>query len=91
MYFLFAISLLCFFVLALTAITIARHVRSNRTSTHRQRDFPQHLFAAAADQESRRPRPITQQSVKEVLARMHYQAPPLQAYTGNQPTSSKPF
>jgi hypothetical protein len=64
MYFLFAISLLCFFVIALTAITIARHVRSSRTSIHRQRDFAQHLFAASADQAPRRPRPITQQSVK---------------------------
>ena len=77
MYILFAISVLCFFVLALAAITIARHVRSSRTSTHRQRDSAQHLhlFAAAADQDSRRPRPITQQSVKEVLAKMRYQAP----------------
>jgi hypothetical protein len=90
MYILFAISLLCFFVLALTAITIARHLRSSRTSTYRQRDFAQHLFAAA-DQDSRRLRPFTQQSVKEVLARMRYQTPPLQANTGNQPTSSKPF
>ncbi len=80
-----------FFVLALTAIIIVRHVRSSRTSTHRQRDFTRHLFAAAADQDSRRPGPSQQQSVKGVLSRMRYQAPRLQACTGNQSTSSKPF
>jgi hypothetical protein len=91
MYILFAISVLCSLVLTLKALSIARYVRDSRTSTWRQRDFAQHLFAVAADQGSCRPLPVTQQSVKEDLARIRYQASPVQAYTGNQSISSKPF
>jgi hypothetical protein len=51
MHTLFAISALCFLALVLTAIAMVRHVRSNRRPAHPQRDFAQHLFAAAKDQD----------------------------------------
>src|SRR5258707_1460325 len=90
MYILFAISALCFLALVLAAVAIASHVRSNRASTHPQHDFAHHLFAAAADQDSRRPRTLTQQSAKDILAKKGYQTPPLQANARNQSTSSNP-
>lgn len=48
MYILFAISLLCLFVLTATAIAVSRHVRSNEKSEHTQHNFAEHLFAMAA-------------------------------------------
>jgi uncharacterized membrane protein YccC len=73
MYILFAISAFCFFALLLAAVAIARHVRSSREASgkqpHSQRDFAEHLFAAASDQNSRIPRPQPQQTVKQVLAK----------------------
>jgi K+-transporting ATPase A subunit len=48
MYILFAISFLCLFVLAITAIAVSRHVRSNGRSEHEHHTFAEHLFAAAA-------------------------------------------
>jgi hypothetical protein len=65
MYILFAISMLCLFALVLAAVAIARHVRAGRGSASPQPDFSQHLFAAAADQDSR---PIPQQNAKDVVA-----------------------
>jgi hypothetical protein len=58
MYILFAISILCLFALMLAAVAIARHVRTGRVSAGPQPDFAHHLFAAAADQDSRTP-PLT--------------------------------
>jgi hypothetical protein len=79
MYILFAISALCFLALLLAAIAIARHVRSDREAGgsphHSQRDFAQHLVAAASDQNSRIPRNAPQQTVKQVLARKSWNQP----------------
>lgn len=84
MHILSAISALSFFALVLTAIGIARRVRSSRASTHPQLDFAHHLFAAAKDQDSRRPLTLAQQSVKEVMANENSQAPHLQANVRTQ-------
>jgi hypothetical protein len=91
MYILFAISSLCFIVLALAAVAIARHVRSSRASEHPQHDFAHHLYAAAADQDSRTPRTLTQQRVKDVAAKKSPKTLHPQATAGNQSTSSKRF
>jgi hypothetical protein len=90
MYILFAISSLCFIVLALAAVAIARHVRSSRASEHPQHDFAHHLHAAAADQDSRTPSTLTQ-SVKDVAAKKSHKTLHPQATAGNQSTSSKRF
>jgi hypothetical protein len=65
MYIPFAISMLCLFALMLAAVALARHVAAGRVSAGPQPDFAQHLFAAAADQDSR---PIPQQDPKHVAA-----------------------
>jgi hypothetical protein len=91
MYILFAISSLCFIVLALAVVAIARRVRSSRAAEQPQHDFAHHLYAAAADQDSRTPRNLTQQSVKNVTAKKSYQTQRLQAAPRNQSTSSKRF
>jgi hypothetical protein len=91
MHILSAISALSFFALVLTAIAIARHVRSRRASTQPQRGFAHHLFAAAEDLASRSPRSLSQQSVKGVMTKNSSQAPRLQANAGNQSTTSKHF
>jgi len=79
MYILFAISAFCFFALLLAAVAIARHVRSNREAGRKrspsQRDFAEHLFAAANDQNSRKPRTQPQQTVGQVLAKKSWNQP----------------
>jgi hypothetical protein len=79
MYILFAISAFCFFALLLAAVAIARHVRSNREAGRKpfpsQRDFAEHLFAAANDQNSRMPRTQPQQTVRQVLAKKSWNQP----------------
>jgi len=73
MYILFAISAVCFFALLLAAVAIARHVRFSRGAAgvppHSQREFAEHLVAAASDQNSRVLRAAPQQTVKDVLAK----------------------
>jgi hypothetical protein len=69
MYILFAISILCFFALVLAAVAIARHVRTRGATSGPQPDFAQHLFAAVEDQDSRTPRTLPQQNVKNVFAK----------------------
>jgi hypothetical protein len=91
MYILFTISALCFSALVFAAAAIARHVRSSEKPTHPQRDFAKHLFAAVTDQDSRIPRPLAHQGVKEVLAKINYQTPRIQANARNQSISSKRF
>jgi hypothetical protein len=90
MHILFAISALCFLALVLTAIAMVRHVRSNRRPAHSQRNFAQHLFAAAKDQDSRDPRTLLQQSVKDVMTAKR-KTLRHQANTSYQSTSSKRF
>ena len=68
MYILLAIAILFFFALLLAAIAIARHVRSRRRSAGSQADFAHHLFAAVNDQDSRKPRTLLQQNIKDLVA-----------------------
>jgi hypothetical protein len=91
MYILFAISSLCFIVLALAVVAIARYVRSSRASEHPRHDFAHHLYAAAADQDSRTPRTLTQQSVNDIAAKRSHQTLHPQATASNRSTTSKPF
>jgi hypothetical protein len=88
MYILVAISILCFSALLLVTIAIARHVRARRLPAGAQLDFAQHLFAAAEDQDSLKPRPVRQQNLKEVVATTSALQPTL-ANTRNQSISSK--
>ena len=91
MYILLAISLLCFFALLLAAVAIARHVRNRRVPNEPHPDFAQHLFAAAEDQDSLTPRPLPQQSVKNVMGKTSWNSAlePTLANTRNQSISSK--
>jgi hypothetical protein len=91
MYILLAISILCFFALVLAAIAIARHVRTRRISAGQQTDFAHHLFAAAKDQDARTPRTLTQQNIRDVVARASWNRAlePTLADTRNQSISSK--
>jgi hypothetical protein len=91
MYILLAISILCFFVLVLAAVAIARHVRRRQVSAATQPDFAEHLFAAAKDQDSRTPRTIPQQNIKDVIAITSWNRAlePTLADTRNQSISSK--
>jgi hypothetical protein len=66
---LFAISTLCFLALVLTAIVVARHVRSRRTPAYAQPDFARHLIAAAKDQDSRATHTLRHQTVQGILAK----------------------
>jgi hypothetical protein len=93
MYILVAISILCFFILVLAAVVSTRHVRNRRVSAGPQTDFAQHLFAAAEDQDSRTPRTLQQQTVKDVLGKTSWNSPlePTLADTRNQSISSKRF
>jgi hypothetical protein len=72
---LFAISILCFFGLAITAIGIAPHVRRPRTSTRPQHDFAPYLVAAAEDQNSRVPQNLQRQTVTDILAKLSWDRP----------------
>lgn len=69
MHILFDISALCFFALVLTAAAIARHVNTRRATTSRQLDFAQHLFTAAEEQNSREPRTLTHQTIRDIHAK----------------------
>lgn len=91
MHILFAISALCLFALMLAASAVAWHVRSSQASTHPPLDFAQHLFAAAKDHDSRIPRTLTQQAVKDVMAKKSHQKLHLQASDRRRSISSKPF
>lgn len=93
MYILFAISILCFFALVLAAVAIARHVRRGRASSAPQNDFAQHLFAAVEDQDSRIPRTLPEQNVKDVIANKSWNRAlePIQANAADQTISLKRF
>jgi hypothetical protein len=93
MYILFAISVGCFFALVLAVVAIARHARTRRESTHPKHDFAQHLFAAAEDQNSRRPRSLPKQHVKDVQTQKNWNRvlEPIQADVRNQSIPSKRF
>jgi hypothetical protein len=69
MHILFAISTLCFLALVLTAIAVARHVRTSRTFTYPQPDFAQHLIAAAKERDSRATHTLRHQTVQGILAK----------------------
>jgi hypothetical protein len=91
MYILLAISIFCFFALLLATLAVTRHLRSRRILASPQPDFAQHLFAAAKDQDSRTPRTLTQQKVKDVVATTSWNSAlePTPANTRNQSISSK--
>lgn len=93
MYILFAISILCFFALVLVAVAIARHVRRGRASRAPQNDFAQDLFAAVEDQDSRVPRTLAEQNVKDVIANKSWNRAlePIQANAPDQTISLKRF
>ncbi|MEO6806507.1 MAG: hypothetical protein ABI286_04545 [Edaphobacter sp.] len=97
MYILFAISLLCLFVLTVTAIAVTRRVRSCKKTDHPQHDFAEYLFAAAKDQRLHRdsltPRIFPQQNVKDLAAGKTWTSvlEPIQANTRNQSISSQRF
>jgi hypothetical protein len=69
MHILFDISVLCSSALVLTAVAIARHVRTLRASTDPKQDFAHHLFTAAEDQNSRLPHTIPHQTVRDIHAK----------------------
>ena len=82
MYLLFAISLLCFLALIAASVVIAPHVRSSRNSTPRQQTFAEHLQAAASDRDSRHPRTLSPQTVRNVVGKKDWnqsQAQPSEA------------
>jgi hypothetical protein len=65
---LFDISVICFFALVLTAVAIGRHVRKRRASANPKQDFAHHLFAAE-EQNSREPRILPHQTVRDIHAK----------------------
>ena len=91
MYILLAISIFCFFALLLATLAITRRLRSRRILAAPQPDFAQHLFAAAEVQDSRTPRTLPQQNVKDVVATTSWNSAlePTPANTRNQSISSK--
>jgi hypothetical protein len=89
---LFAISILCFFGLAITAIAIARHLR--KPPTHPQHDFA--TFASAEDQNSRVPQSLPRQTVTDIQAKKSSYRPSDRLAVGrgtqeHQSPSLKPF
>jgi hypothetical protein len=96
MHILFAISILCFFALVLMATAIVRHRLTRPTSTQPQQDFAQHLFEAAEDQDSRTPRTLPQQTVRDILVVKSWDQPSKRVAIGpdtptHQPTSAMRF
>jgi hypothetical protein len=93
MYILVAIAIFCFFALLLAAIAIVPHVRSRRRSAGPESDFAHHLFAAVNDQNSRTPRTLPQQNIKDVVAETSWNRAlePTLADIRNQSISSKRF
>ena len=91
MYILLVISIFCFFALLLATLAITRHLRSRRILASPQPDFAQHLFAAAKEQDSRTPRTLPQQDVKDVVATTSWDSAlePTLPNTRNQSISSK--
>jgi hypothetical protein len=77
---LFIISILCFLVLVWAGIAIARHIhlghKRGATSTSSQTSFAQHLITAVEDGATRSPRPVPQQTVKDVAARKSWNSSP---------------
>src|SRR6266481_3187089 len=91
MYILRVISIFCFFALLLATLAITRRLRSRRILASPQPDFARHLFAAAEEQNSRTPRTLPQQKVKDVVATTSWNSALeiTPANTRNQSTSSK--
>jgi hypothetical protein len=92
MYILLAISILCFFAIALAAVAMARHVRSRWVPAAPQPDFAQHLFAAVKNQDSRTPRALPQQDGSSIAkTNLNRALEPTLADTRTQSISSKRF
>lgn len=77
---LFAISIVCFIALVWAGVAIARHIaaghKGDRTPMQSQGDFAHHLFAAAENRETRRPRTVHPQTVRDVAARKGWNSSP---------------
>jgi hypothetical protein len=92
MYILLAISILCFFALALAAVAMARHVRSRRAPAGPQTNFAQHLFAAVKHQDSRTPCTLPQQDGSSIAkTNLDHAFESTLADTRTQSISSKRF
>jgi hypothetical protein len=83
MHTLFAISVLSLFVLLMAGVAIARHIRIGRSvsSPQREREFADHLFAAAkgrsvSETVVRRARSVPAQTIKEIMAGKSWNQPP---------------
>ena len=76
---LFAISTICFIALVWAGVAIARHIaaghRGGRTAQS-QSDFAHHLFAATENRETRQPRAVHPQTVRDVAARKGWNSAP---------------
>jgi hypothetical protein len=68
---LFIISIVCFVALVWAGVAIARHIAAGPKGTMKplQRDFAHHLFAATENRETRRPRAVPPQTMRDVAAR----------------------
>jgi hypothetical protein len=77
---LFAISILCFIALVWAGVAIARHIaaghRSGRAVKESHGDFAHHLFAATENRETRQPRAIRPQTVRDVAAKKGWNSSP---------------
>jgi hypothetical protein len=91
MYILRVIPILCFFALLLETLAITRRLRSRRILASPQPDFARHLFAATEEQDSRTPRTLPRQKIKDVVATTSWNGAlePTPANTRNQSISSK--
>jgi hypothetical protein len=80
MQFLFAISIVCFIALLWAGVAIARNIaagrKCRRTRMQSQGDFAHHLLAATENRETRRPRTVHPQTVRDVAARKGWNSPP---------------
>ena len=77
---LFAISIICFIALVWAGVAIARHIaagrKGGRTPAQAQGDFARHLFAATENRETRQPRAVHPQTVRDVAARKGWNSSP---------------
>jgi hypothetical protein len=74
---LFAISILCFIALVWAGVAIARHIAAGHKSEGTaQGDFAHHLFTATAHQDTRRPRVVQPQTMRDVAAKKGWNASP---------------
>jgi hypothetical protein len=77
---LFAISIICFVALVWAGVAIARHIAAGHkgglTAKQSHGDFEHHLFAAAENHETRRPRAVHPQTVRDVAAKKGWNSAP---------------